>query len=417
MTNGPASLLVVDDNERTRELLAQCFRTEGFQVLTCADGNRALQQIRTEPFDLILLDLLMPGTDGFGVLKALRTAQDATALPVIILTAFDQSDAVVRALEMGANDYVIKPYDFPVVLARVQTQLALKRAMEHQRQLERNLAQRNEDLEEANRKLTAAYQRMKSDLKAAARIQEAFLPQALPDLPGVRFAWAFHPCEELAGDALNVIPLDPQHIGLYLLDVSGHGVAAALLSVTLSRFLSSPRDLSSLLVRRDKQGPGGQALTPAEVAQALNRRFPWDPATEQFFTILYGVLNVETGIFRYASAGHPGPVHLPHEGEPALLDTASLPIGVGTAVYREHTVHLRPRDRLYLYSDGVTEAQDRTGGLFGQGRLLEALRQGRTASLEESVPTLLDKVRQWCGGAPLEDDVSVLAFEYAGPAP
>src|SRR5438445_13446695 len=114
MTNGPASLLVVDDNERTRELLAQCFRTEGFQVLTRGDGNRALQQIQTEPFDLILLDLLMPGTDGFGVLKALRTAQDATALPVIILTAFDQSDAVVRALEMGANDYVIKPFDFPV---------------------------------------------------------------------------------------------------------------------------------------------------------------------------------------------------------------------------------------------------------------------------------------------------------------
>src|SRR5207237_1135226 len=130
---------------------------------------------------------------------------------------------------------------------------------------------------------------------------------------------------------LNVVPLDPQHIALYLLDVSGHGVAAALLSVTLGRFLSPPRDPSSLLVRRHKPAPGTAIVPPAEVARALNQHFPWDPATEQFFTILYGILNVDTGIFRYVSAGHPGPVHLPRDGDAAVRDGPSLPIGVGTA--------------------------------------------------------------------------------------
>jgi sigma-B regulation protein RsbU (phosphoserine phosphatase) len=169
-----------------------------------------------------------------------------------------------------------------------------------------------------------------------------------------------------------------------------------------------------LLVRRNKPAAGNGIVPPAEVAQALNRHFPWDPATEQFFTILYGILNVETGVFRYVSAGHPGPVHLPRDGDPAVRDGPSLPIGVGTAPYPEHTVALRPGDRLYVYSDGVTEAKGQGDELFGRSGLLEALRDSRTGSLEDSVPAVLGRVRRWCGGAPPADDVSVLAFEFTG---
>jgi sigma-B regulation protein RsbU (phosphoserine phosphatase) len=147
--------------------------------------------------------------------------------------------------------------------------------------------------------------RMRRDLEAAAKIQAAFLPKSLPSISGLNFAWAFHPCESLAGDFLNVCALDAENVGLYLLDVRGHGVAAALLSVTLSRVLS-PADADSMLLRRDGQ-PGEKLVPPGEVADRLANKFPWDEATEQFFTIVYGILNVRTRQFRYVSAGHPGP--------------------------------------------------------------------------------------------------------------
>ena len=140
---------------------------------------------------------MMPGLDGFEVLKILREHHEPTDLPVIMATAKDDSEDVIHALGLGANDYVTKPLDFPVVVARIQTQISLKRAVEQVRQLERRLAERNHDLESANA-------RMSRDLRAAARIQEALLPRSSPDVPGLGFAWAFRPCDELAGDGLSV---------------------------------------------------------------------------------------------------------------------------------------------------------------------------------------------------------------------
>src|SRR5207237_1842693 len=160
----------------------------------------------------------------------------------------------------------------------------------------------------------------------SANIQETFLPSKLRCVTGVQFAWIYRPCDELAGDGLNIIPLGGGKIGLYILDVSGHGVAAALLSVTLSRLLSPPSELSSILIRGGDVGDRFDVTPPAEVAARLNRLFPFDPATEQFATMVYGVLNAATGEFRYVSAGHPGPVHLPSGADPVILKSQGLPI-------------------------------------------------------------------------------------------
>ena len=189
----------------------------------------------------------MPGLSGLDVLRELRQDYPATELPVIMATALSESGDVVEALRLGANDYVSKPLDFPVVLARIQAQLSLKDAVEEVVRLERSLEQRNVELTGANARLAEANRRMERDLRAAARIQEAFLPRGEPRLSQARFAWHYRPCEELAGDGLNVFALDDRHAALYVFDVSGHGVASALLSVTLSRVLSPPSDPSSVL--------------------------------------------------------------------------------------------------------------------------------------------------------------------------
>jgi sigma-B regulation protein RsbU (phosphoserine phosphatase) len=398
MNSESQSLLVVDDNPPSRDGLSHLLEAHGYAVTVGKDGRAALELTGRQPFDLVLLDVMMAGLNGLDVLQRLRQSHSVTDLPVIMTTARGESEDIVEALKLGANDYVTKPIDFPVLLARIQTQLSLKHAVRRIERLEQNLKERNGELEVANA-------RMKLDLEAAARIQEAFLPPRVLPFGGVNSSWVFRPCTHLAGDMLNVFPLDGDHLGLYVLDVSGHGVAAALLSVTLSHLLAPRLDPSSLLTQ------GERLVSPAKVAERLNARFPWDPATEQYFTLVYGILNRKTGRLRYVSAGHPGPVLVPRGGPPRLVERPSLPIGVGDGNYDEHTLTLGRGDRLYLYTDGVIEALNSERAVFGKQRLLEAVDGLRAAPLQDGLEALWGDVEQWSGDGRRRDDVSILAVE------
>jgi sigma-B regulation protein RsbU (phosphoserine phosphatase) len=389
MNETSESLLVVDDNEMNRDMLSRRLSRHGYTVALAGNGRQALDLIGRQRFDLVLLDVMMPEVDGLTVLEEVRQTQSLADLPVIMATSKDSSEDVVRALELGANDYVTKPLDFPVVLARVRIQLALRRA---------------------NRALEAANTRMRRDLEAAAKIQRALIPRMPPQTDAVKFAWVFEPCGGLGGDILDVFRIDERRIGLYLLDVSGHGVPAALLSVTLSRMLSHMAGESLLLkplVESDARVP-----SPAEVAGILNERFPMDPVTKQYFTLLYGILDLDRSELRYVCAGHPGPVHVRRGRDSAFLDSAGFAVGwFPHTVYEEASIELEPGDRVYLCSDGLAEARHPTDGFFGNERLAHALDLARSTPLEESVQGLFLALRRWCGEGGPEDDVSVLALE------
>lgn len=388
-------ILVVDDNEMNRDLLSRRLRKRGYEVDVADGGEQALSMIDSHPYDLVLLDIMMPGIDGYEVLDRVRTKLDAGDLPVIMATARDASEDVVEALKKGANDYVTKPFDFPVVLARVKTQMALRRS---------------------RRDLEVAHQRMKKDLEAAARIQQSFLPSDEVSVAGADFAWRYLPCDELAGDTLNIVPLDDRHVGCFVIDVRGHGVPAALLSVTLSRLMSPEIDSSSILWTRDEGQAGFRIAFPVEVADELARRFPYDESTGQYFTLLYGVLDLEAGEFRFVSAGHPYLSHLPAAGAPVLHRPTGPPIGLVSAaimptVFTESKFRVGPGDRVYIYSDGIPETEEPGGEEYGSERLTETLVEGRSSNLEASILTLLDHVRHFSGVSHFDDDVSVVAFE------
>jgi sigma-B regulation protein RsbU (phosphoserine phosphatase) len=394
MTHPCSSLLLVDDDDMTRDLLARYLERHGFAVTGVARGEEALGRLDKEGQELVLLDILLEGMSGLDVLTAIRQRYSATDVPVIMATSRDRSSDVVDALQHGANDYVTKPFDFPVVLARVQTQLALKRSVDQIRQLEQGLLRKNDELEQANR-------RMKRDLEAAARFQATLLPGQGTSLPPARFAWEFRPCTELAGDLLNIVPLDPRRVALYVLDVVGHGAAAALLGIMINQVIAQIHQL-----------PGQQA-TPSEVAAHLSRELGRAFQTYEFFTLLYGILELDTGGFRFITAGHPGPIYQPRQKLAQSLLFPALPIGVGDEHYEEHSLTLAPGDRLYLYSDGLPDALNADEDRFGEDRILAHVEQGRPAPLADSVRQLLGAAESWCGPKPPHDDISLLAVELA----
>ena len=163
--------------------------------------------------------------------------------------------------------------------------------------------------------------------------------------------------------------------------------------MTLSRLLSPPSEPSSILIRDGDVRERFDITPPAEVAARLNRLFPFDSATEQFATMVYGILDATTGEFRYVSAGHPGPVHLPFGADPVILESQGSPIGLADDAYEERSIHLGAGDRLYLYSDGVPEAMDPAGKQFGNARLLEAIAEGGPNRSRRVLPVFRRKSR------------------------
>jgi sigma-B regulation protein RsbU (phosphoserine phosphatase) len=385
-------ILIAEDEEFSRQLLEGQLENLGHEVVSVASGVEAWSLLQREEFPLLITDWMMPELDGLELVRRIRSRAGSNYVYVILLTAKSDQRDVVRGIMEGADDFLTKPYDRDELNVRI-------RAGERVIDLERRLSARNDELAKSKLIVEQANQRMKNDLDAAARIQRSLLPTATPDINSIDFAWVFRPCDELAGDIFNVFQLDREHIAFYMLDVVGHGVPAALLSVTLSRFLSSLAGSSD-----------HRLLSPDELATELNRRFPMNERNEQYFTLLYGCLHLETRVLRYVSAGHPGPVHMPVDGAARILEVAGYPIGiVEEPGYVEHCLSLSPGDRIFLYSDGLLDAENPMGACFGKEGLMDCIAQRRD-SLHDQVRLLEERVGSWCDGQSPKDDISVLAM-------
>ncbi len=397
------NILVVDDTPANLQVLAGMLKERGYKVRPAPSGKLALTAARRDPPDLILLDINMPDMNGYEVCERLKADDTLRDIPVIFISALTEPLDKVKAFATGGVDYLTKPFQMEELHARVKTHLKLRR-------LQVQLQQTNLRLETAN-------DRMSRDLEAAARIQRTFLPRGTPTVHGSVFAWCYRPCNELAGDGLNIIPFGDQAVGMFVLDVSGHGVASALLSVTLSRLLAPPSEPSSILIRDREPHERLDLTPPAEVADRLNQQFPFDLEVAQFATLMYGILDVPSGSFRYVSAAHPGPIHVPVDQPPSLLVSPGFPIGLAEEPYNESVLQLAPGDRLYLYSDGLPEAAKVGGERFGDDRLLRALDGARAKPLQQGIAELLEAVEQWQGGESPQDDISILAVELTSGTP
>jgi sigma-B regulation protein RsbU (phosphoserine phosphatase) len=453
------NVLIAEDSRIQAKILQKRLTDAGHTVRWAENGADALKLARERRPDIIISDIEMPVMTGYEFCKAVKTDPALQSVPLILMSTLADPIDIIRGLDAGADNYVTKPYDPDYLLGRMQSLLATplgapaeeatlevavagqKFRVQAGRQQVLNLLvstfenavaknqeliaanedlslardklqQSNSELSALNDKISTINARMVRDLEAAAKVQRSLLPPDDAAVPAATVAWRYVPCQDLAGDFLNFFPLDAEHTGLFVVDVSGHGVPSSLMAVTVGRFLSPKVSEQSLLVRQRPDG-GVAVATPAEVATQLNRLFQADEFSGLYFTILYGVLHVPTGRLDYVSGGHPALVHVPMNGPPAYHGAEGFPIGfVPDVEYTQVSLQLAPGDRIYLYSDGVTEAMDKDQNPLGEQALVDCIAAGRRQPLDETVAGLLATVEQWCQPNGPLDDVSILGLEW-----
>jgi sigma-B regulation protein RsbU (phosphoserine phosphatase) len=314
-----------------------------------------------------------------------------------MVTAKDNKQDIVEAMDAGADDYVTKPYDKAELLARIRAGF--------------RVVFLEQELSEKNRELLQANTIMKNDLLAASRLQKSFLPKTAPKIPGFEFSWLFYPCEMVGGDTFNVFFIDEQYVAAYVLDVSGHGVPAAMLSVMLSRILTPDVERGGILTVQ-AENPGTQkARHPREVAQILNRRFPMDDDVGQYFTMLYVLIHLPTLTVKFIQAGHPHLLLVYGNGKPEFLRKKSFSIGwFEDTVFEESSIQISAGDRLFLYSDGIIEASNLDQELYGSNRLARVVSGCRDMHISETIQTVSKDVKDFIKGAEVSDDMTLLGI-------
>ena len=451
--------LIAEDSRIQAKILENRLKQAGYDVAVAGDGGQALELARQRKPNIIISDIEMPKVTGYEFCRAVKQDPDLCDVPVILLSTLSEAEDIIRGLDAGADNYVTKPYDTNYLLTRVDAlrstplttdgddgaELAVTlggktyhvksgkqqvlnllistfaNAVEKNRELHRlneqlilakeKLTQWNAQLESLNGQLAAANDRMSRDLQAAARVQLVAAGREAGD-SRIGVAWQFTPCEELAGDFLNLLALDDSHVAMFVVDVSGHGAASSLLAVAVGRLLTSQTSATSLLVRLDPLTGRSAVTPPAAVVAELNRRFPMESQAGLYFTIAYGVLNTKTREFRHVSAGHPPGVHLPRGGKPVFLEGDGFPVGwMDDVEYEEHRLELQPGDRLFLYSDGVNEALSPAQELLGGDRLLANVESHSAAPIADGVNALFEATTAWSLPNGPHDDVSILGLE------
>ncbi len=266
------------------------------------------------------------------------------------------------------------------------------------------------DLMEAHRDLEDKRRLLEEEIRGVAVIQQSLLPQSPPRMEGVEIEWRFRPSHLVGGDIFNVFRLDEHSLGLYMLDVSGHGIPSAMVTVSVSQMLQP--QLGALLKRRIPAPPHYEIVSPEKVIAALDEEYPFS-RFKKYFTLTYMILDVAEGFLSHCNAGHPPPILIRSQGRLELLDTGNPLVGLGGVwSFNGERVKLERGDRLLLYTDGVIEHRNERGQFFGLDRLCQMVNKSRSRPLERALNDLLAGVLDFGGPVSPRDDVSLLGVDF-----
>lgn len=393
--SGPlaGTILLVEDEPVTRTSMAARLKRLGHKVLEADNGRVALEMAKREHPDLIIVDWMMPEMDGPTFCETLRRDPTMKSSHILLMTAHDQPVQIAEGLARGADDFLSKAASKQEITARVLAGLRTSR-------LVRELETTGSQVESSMLLLQTKQAEMEADLQSAAAFVHSLLPPPGNPAPGIALAWEYQPALTLGGDLFGVAPIDEEHLGLYILDASGHGVAAALRSASLMTFLRVENMLQLI-----------GSYDPEKVLFEANRRFPLS-AEGEYFTLWVGQLHVPTRSLSYASAGHHGVLHCVAQGPSQWLTHPSSPLGFDPAAqFASERMTLQPKDRLFLLSDGIYEAPSPAGEPWGRWRFQEAVETQKRASLTASIAHCFREARRWQEQSEFSDDAAVVGLE------
>ncbi|MCC8935044.1 fused response regulator/phosphatase [Bradyrhizobium sp. Arg68] len=389
MTAIEAALLVVDDNEDNRYTLTRRLDREGYKNLTIAtNGREALEKLKAQPFDLVLLDIMMPDMNGYEVLEQVKATPALRDIPIIMISSLDEIESVIRCIELGAEDYLNKPFNPTLLRARVGASLEKKRLRDEVRSNMERLAQ---------------------ELEAARALQLAMLPRQFPSCSPshpIAVHAVMEPAKEVGGDLYDCFYAGEHTFCFLVGDVCGKGASAAM-------FMARARSLVRITVNLWRQWRADD-LDPGALLDAVNRELCQDNDDCMFVTMFLGLIDTHSGLLSFANAGHPRPHLIASSGETGQIDAkAALPLGVRReARFPTLTLQIHPGDALFLCSDGVFEAANGDGELFSVERVGQLLRQAAAAEPVEMVRIIKDAVDAFTGGTSRTDDLTALALRW-----
>ena len=371
-------ILIVDDKPANLRLLSQMLADRGYVVRAVKSGVRALESIRATPPNLILLDIKMPGMDGYEVCRRLKELPELRSIPVIFISALNEIQNKVQGFDVGGVDYITKPFQYEEVIARVETHLALQRFQKR--------------LQKANR-------RYEKELKLAGSLQANLIPKQAPTVPGFQLSFMLRSARETSGDFYDIFPLNSRHIGILVADVVDKGAAAALL-MAFSRTLL--RTLAEELPEH-----------PDRVLNNVNQRMVSYTDGSHFVTVFYGILDPEKNELVYSNAGHNPAIHLKAaNGEMKMLKNTGMPLGLfDDQNWQQQKIQLDPGDLVVMYTDGITDAQNPLYELYGMERFtntIQANRKRPPAALEKLV---VEDIDVFLDGAPQPDDMAMVILK------
>lgn len=392
-------ILIVDDHAGNRKQLRGILEKEGYAIRESVSGGEALPYAVREHPDLVLINAALPGKEGYRLCAELKQREETADIPVLLLSGWTLTFSTLRGVGLGVVDYISRPFNEREILARVKNYLRIR--------------QLSETLDKTRALLMAKEREANEDLRSAALIQQSLLPLTPPQLQSFDFSWRFIPSELVGGDLFNVFKLDECHLGAYILDVSGHGVPAAMVTTSVAQALD-PHN-GQFLKRLTSSPPYYELVPPAEVLARLNTEYPFE-RFEKFFTLCYLLLDVNSGEVRYSNAAHPLPLLVRSDGRVEQLSEGGTIIGIGEkADYKEGEALLRHGDRLFLYTDGIVECPNARGEFFGEERLIRQLQGARTENLQAACARVITALNDFGDGLHPRDDITLLGIEYRQP--
>jgi len=398
-------VLVVDDSRAQRRILTASLQRWGFDVREADSGGAALRICADYAPDLVLSDWMMPGMTGLEFCRLFRDMARDSYGYFILLTSKSDKDEVAIGLDAGADDFLTKPVNAAELRARIAAGARIL-------QMERELTDKNRLITSTLNELQSLYDSLDSDLIEAKKLQQSLVNERYRDFGTAEVSLLLQSAGHVGGDLVGMFPITEGRIGLYGIDVSGHGISSALMTARLAGYLSSSVPEQNLALQKTRGG-GFAPRPPAEAIAMLNRVIMSEMETEHYFTIALADVDLMSGHVIIAQAGHPYPALQRAGGAVEFIGQGGLPVGlIDAAEFQQFEVTMAPGDRLLIHSDGVTECAARNGALLdeaGLARILRDLRQTRGPAFLES---LIWKLSDFAGDADFQDDISAVLLEF-----